>query len=157
MKEVPLTQGKVALVDDIDWPLVSAQKWRAAFIVDRWYAVGTVDGNNNTYLHRFITDAPRGTEVDHINHDDLDCRRENMRITTRSQNAQNLKGAHRDSLTGVRGVSFDKRVGRYQASVHIRRIHISLGYHATLAAAEQAAIEGRRRLMTHAPESAVPA
>lgn len=53
-------------------------------------------------LHRFIMEAPRGIEVDHINHDTLDNRRENLRLVTKSQNQQNIGGAHRDSRSGVR-------------------------------------------------------
>lgn len=157
MREVPLTQGKVAVVDASDWPVVAPHRWRAALIRGHWYACATVDGNNNTYLHRFLTGCPRGTEVDHINGDGLDCRRINMRFATRSQNAQNLQGAHRDSLTGVRGVTFDKWAGRYRAVVIVNRQPIRLGYFRSLAAAERAAIEGRRRFMTHSSECERPA
>lgn len=156
-REVQLTQGLTALIDERDWPSVSAHRWRAAFIVDRWYAVGAVDGNNNTYLHRFVMNAPRGVEVDHINHNELDCRRQNLRLATRRQNAENQKGAHRDSRTGVRGVSFDKRAGRYHVQVVSNYRNHSGGYYADLGAAESAAINLRRRLMTHSSECERPA
>lgn len=41
------------------------------------------------YLHRVITDAPAGMEVDHINHDSLDNRRCNLRVVTHKQNLNN--------------------------------------------------------------------
>lgn len=53
-------------------------------------------------LHRLIANAPAGTEVDHINHDQLDCRRANLRVCTRAQNAMNVRG--RCSLSGHRGI-----------------------------------------------------
>jgi hypothetical protein len=43
------------------------------------------------YLHRFILDAPLGVEVDHRDGNGLDCRRSNLRIATRSQNAMNVE------------------------------------------------------------------
>jgi len=126
--EVQLTQGKTAIIDDSDAALVGAHRWRAALIVRRWYAVASVDGNNNTYLHRFITSAPRGIEVDHVDGDGLNCRRENLRLATRRQNAENLQGAHRDSLTGIRGVTFDKWAGRYRVQVVSNYQNHSGGY-----------------------------
>ena len=44
------------------------------------------------YLHRFIADCPDDMEVDHINHDKLDNRRENLRIVKHDVNARNNIG-----------------------------------------------------------------
>jgi len=41
------------------------------------------------YLHRLLTGCPDGLEVDHINRDKYDNRRDNLRIVTRSLNQQN--------------------------------------------------------------------
>jgi hypothetical protein len=54
-------------------------------------------------MHKFIMNAPKGMCVDHINHNGLDNRRENLRICTYSQNAQN-KRKRVDSGTGYKGV-----------------------------------------------------
>lgn len=161
--EVQLTRGMVALVDDEDFERVSQHKWAASPNGNRWYGQTNVkrpDGSHTTMrLHRFVLRLPPGRlpEVDHENHDGLDCRKENLRQLTRSQNAQNQRGAHRDSLTGVRGVSFDKRWGRYKVVVITGRRSIYLGSYPTIAAAEQAAIAGRRKYMSHSPECAVKA
>ena len=54
-------------------------------------------------MHKFIMNAPKGMCVDHINHDGLDNRRENLRICTYSQNSQN-KRRRVDSKSGYKGV-----------------------------------------------------
>ncbi|MFD1755949.1 HNH endonuclease [Rufibacter sediminis] len=40
------------------------------------------------YLHRFIMGAPEDLEVDHKNHQTLDCRRENLECITPEVNKQ---------------------------------------------------------------------
>jgi hypothetical protein len=58
------------------------------------------------YLHRWLMTAPKGKVVDHINHDTLDNRRENLRIVDISTNVFNRKGAQKNNLSsGARGVS----------------------------------------------------
>ena len=66
---------------------------------------------NNKYsvrLHRIITQAEYGAEVDHINHDKFDNRKCNLRICTHKQNCRNRKST---------GVCFDKHSGKYQSYI----------------------------------------
>lgn len=97
--EVPLSQGRVALIDAADAERVLAFKWSALCTSPgrkkpRWYGYRhdySVKPPKGIYLHRFILDATQGVEVDHWNGDGLDCRRANLRLATRSQNAQNIR------------------------------------------------------------------
>jgi hypothetical protein len=63
--EIPLTQGKVAIIDDQDWPLVAPYRWYAIRNTDRrrWYAVATpLDGNRRkakVKMHNLITSYSR--------------------------------------------------------------------------------------------------
>lgn len=88
-KELILTGGEVALVDDEDYPLLSRHKWQLSH--DDGYAVTTVQtrfGKNNTfYLHRFIIGG--FCTCDHINLNKLDCRKENLRRATMQENGWN--------------------------------------------------------------------
>lgn len=57
-------------------------------------------GNNYQRLHRFIMNAPKGKEVDHINHNTLDNTKNNLKVCTRFENQQNLSSKATEQ-TGV--------------------------------------------------------
>jgi hypothetical protein len=79
-------------------------------------------------LHRYLTEAPDGAVVDHINGDPSDNRRCNLRITTQSGNMCNSR-LRSDSTTGYKGVSMDKRDGMYRAYIYYKGKQIALGYY----------------------------
>lgn len=133
MKEIPLTQGKVALVDDDDFEWLNQSKWLAKTSFGLWYAVNrtTVAGKPTVVLmHRLITSAPIGMEVDHIDGDGLNNTRRNLRIVTRNQNRFNLR-LRADNKSGYKGVFCDKRTGRWCAHIGFYGQRKNLGYFAT--------------------------
>ena len=75
--------------------------------------------------------APRGFVWDHINCDVLDNRRSNLRIATYTINAIN-KSVERQSVTGSRGVRFDKRsrIRQWIAGIGVQGQEIWLGSYA---------------------------
>lgn len=103
MIQIPLTQGKVALVDDEDAPL-AAFRW-CAFRSGkhRWYAMRTVKGRT-VLMHRVILQTDM--EVDHANGDGLDNRRENLRPATRQGQCRNSR-PREGGKSVFRGVCFD--------------------------------------------------
>lgn len=66
-------------------------------------------------------DIPCGMEVDHVNRDGTDDRIENLRLATRAQNAWNTCG-HRDSASGMKGVTHEPRTGKWYARIGKRHI-----------------------------------
>ncbi len=112
MREIELTQGKVALVDDEDYAELSKHKWHAAKIGKRWYAsrnVGKRPYRRQVYMHRQILNPPPGFECDHINGNGLDNRRCNLRVCTHSQNLQNQRiGGGASEFKGVHWYKRDK-------------------------------------------------
>lgn len=78
----------VSVIDDEEAALAAVAWYRSA----QGYAVRTVGrgrAKRAELLHRVIMGAPRGAEVDHLNHDTLDNRRANLRLTDKSGNMQN--------------------------------------------------------------------
>lgn len=108
--EISLNDGLVTLVSDEDYETLRRHKWRALrpnsragrYVIRR---LSRAEGRKAVYMHRQILCAPAGMEVDHINHDPLDNRRENLRLATRSQQCQNMRSPKRKGISlGLRGI-----------------------------------------------------
>lgn len=82
----------------------------------------------NIYLHRFIMNCPKDMEVDHINHNGLDNRKENLRIVTHKQNKFN-NPILSTNTSGVTGVSWSKQKNKWRAYITIDDKQKSLGYY----------------------------
>jgi len=109
MREINLTQGKIALVDDGDYDYLMQWKWHADIKSNTCYARRTIrigKKPKRVYIHRVIMNPPSNMEIDHINHNGLDNRRCNLRICTHQENTFNTNGFKRKSK--YKGVS--KRV-----------------------------------------------
>ena len=122
-KGIELTKGRIALVDDEDYERVSSYKWS---LQNTNYAASCIDGKK-TLLHRFILDVSQEQTIDHKNRDGLDCRRENLRLCTHSQNQHN-RPAQRNNSTGYKGVRWNKTNKRYAANISVDGHRIHLGY-----------------------------
>lgn len=119
MKLIPLTRGQFAKVDDEDFELFGKTKWYASVNGRHMYAARKNGGESAVYLHRAIMNAPSGMVVDHINHDTFDCRKKNLRICAVGQNNMNRRGASSHSKSGVRGVYWHKRAGKWTAMLRL--------------------------------------
>ena len=128
-REIILTQGKVALVDDEDYSTLSKYKWCAHKQKNTFYAVRQIpDGNGKQKqikMHMEIAGTPKGLVTDHINGDGLDNRRVNLRIVTKRQNSQNR---HHKKTSKYPGVSFRADLQKWQAYIKIESHQKHLGY-----------------------------
>lgn len=77
-------------------------------------------------LHRLIMNAPRGVEIDHINRNRLDNRRENLRFATDAENVRNAKLSKKNS-TGFKGVYFCQVTIRWVAAIRVNGRNYHLG------------------------------
>jgi len=141
-KEIPLTQGKVTIVDDEDFEYLNQWKWHAAKRYQTWYAKRCSTKGEGLPLkkeitmHRVIMNTRPGLHTDHINRDGLDNRRENLRECTHSQNHMN-RISHRGSSSQYKGVSWHSRDKIWQASIRINKACTYLGsFHSEIEAAK---------------------
>ena len=96
-----LTQGKISTIDAADVERVREHNWATIEVTPGYYYARNASAG---YLHRFLTHAPKGKVVDHLNGDTLDNRQANLRIVTQHENALNRRLANSNSATGIRGV-----------------------------------------------------
>jgi RimJ/RimL family protein N-acetyltransferase len=132
---IPLTQGKVALVDDEDYERVmAAGPWHATQMSNTYYAFhSTYDEHHrrgSLLMHRLLTDAPPGQGVDHINGNGLDNRRTNLRLATKAQNGINRPLPPNGSPSSqYKGVAWFKRDQCWRARIGKNSLHI--GYYSS--------------------------
>jgi hypothetical protein len=110
---IPLTQGKQAIIDEEDWPLVGHLRWYAVHARTRktrspWYAAnhstqGPEGKRPILFMHRLILGVEPGVLVDHRNGDGLDNRRGNLRGASASQNKAN-SARYTTTASGYKGV-----------------------------------------------------
>lgn len=141
MKEIELTQGKVAIVDDEDFEYISQWKWcyhSAGYAVR---AEGKRGKQVHIYMHREILKPPSGMFTDHVNGDRLDNRKINLRSCNDSQNASN-KGLQKNNTSGYKGASWCNKYKKWLSSITFtknRRVSKKfLGYFKSAEAAARA-------------------
>jgi len=123
-REIPLTQGQVALVDTEDYDWLNQWKWH---INGSGYAQRR-SGPFLISMHREIMGLKRGDprQVDHKNGERLDDRRTNLRITDQTGNTRNRKMPCVNKC-GYKGAFFHKNKNRWKAQIKINGKGIYLG------------------------------
>ena len=132
MKRIPLTQGKFAIVDDVDFDWLNQYKWYSH--IDRSKNIFYVNRGRRwgkrmitILMHRLIMNPIKGMFIDHINGNGLDNRRSNLRICTRSQNGMNRK-MQNNNTSGYKGVIWSKSAKKWQVQIIFNKKRIHLGY-----------------------------
>lgn len=118
MKQIPLSRGKFAFVDDEDFEWLSKHKWAALKRRNnRFYAVSKI-GGKSVSMHRIIlglTDS--NIFADHKDNDGLNNQRHNLRPATKEQNQYN-RGVNANNPTKRKGVN------RHRAKFQVRIRHL---------------------------------
>lgn len=144
---IPLTQGKVTVVDEADYEELSRHEWHVIKSGQTWYAQRAEhfpDGTKRSVImHRAIMDAPDNVLVDHKNGDGLLNTRDNLRLATRSQNNSNA-APRAVNTSGYKGVSWYKRDKNWKAQIGANGKMHHLGYFATAEAAARVYDEAAR-------------
>jgi hypothetical protein len=131
MKEIKLHnkyEGQVVLVDDDIFDELNIRSWQ---LNNSGYPSRTERVNGRAYIlfmHHVIMPKIEGLQIDHINRNKLDNRRENLRYVTNEQQLAN-KGSHKDSLSKYKGVYYNhkNKYSKWMASISIDGKSVCLG------------------------------
>ena len=133
MKQIPLTQGQVVLVDDADYEYLNQFKWYAyKHHSGNFYAMRTSYQKNgkqrNIRMSREILGLEFGDpqQTDHQNHNTLDNRRSKLRVCTHQENQRNQK-PQRNTTSKYKGVCWHKQRRKWIARLKINGKQIYLG------------------------------
>ena len=129
-KRIPLTQGKFAIVDDEDYDWLMQWKWCI------FKSKGIIKGACRNIrkprkiikilMHREIMHAPQDKQIDHKDHNILNNRKENLRLCTNSQNAQNQRPI-RGGFSKYKGVCRLKGSSKWVAQIKFLGKSVTLG------------------------------
>lgn len=123
MKQIPLTKGYFAIVDDEDFEWLSQWKWQ----YQGGYARATINGKG-VLMHRFILGVTDPfVQVDHKNITGTDNRKSNIRICTKQENMRN-KAVCKSSKSGYKGVTWSKGICKWNVRIMVDKKAIHLGY-----------------------------
>lgn len=127
MKKIKLTKGQYALVDDDDFKYLNEVSW---FYLEPGYAARSIRQGTKIIkqlMHRVIMNTPKGLEVDHINENKLDNRRQNLRNCLVRENRRNRKSL-RNNTSGYKGVCWYKKSKKWVAKISFNGKRYHLGY-----------------------------
>ena len=122
-KQISLTRGYVAIVDDEDYEMLNQWNWRVMISKGTAYAIRHQNNGVGKYasvlMHRQIMDPSKGVMVDHRDGNGLNNQRANLRIATYHENARNRQGYRHNKSTKFKGVSWDSARDRWAAYIRI--------------------------------------
>lgn len=108
-----LGEGKFCFVDAEDFERLNKYKWSL-------HDNGAVRNQNDklVFMQHEIVKPGKGFLIDHRNRNNLDNRKANLRICTKSQNSMN-RGLQANNTSGYRGVSFNKVCKKWEAYIKL--------------------------------------
>lgn len=134
MKEIKLSKGMVALVDDEDYEYLNQFKWYLTHShYKHYYAIRSVCVNKkykSIRMHRDIMMPNHNQEIDHIDHNGLNNQKLNLRICSRAENSRNRTPIGESKYLGVSYVYSkykDKIYSSIRAYITIKDKYIHLG------------------------------
>jgi HNH endonuclease/AP2 domain len=125
MKEIVLHDGQLCQVSDEDYDYLNQWAWTH-------YKTGgprrfqRPDQIRMSFVVADRMGLKHPNEIDHIDRNSNNNQRSNLRAATKSQNQAN-RNLNSNSLTGLKGVSFNIRRNKYRARIMVNYKEISLG------------------------------
>lgn len=133
MKQIPLSQGKFALVDDEDYEFLMQWKWYTYWSWNTFYVARNSSikgGKKKCFLkiHRVILNvSDSNLYVDHIDGNGLNNQKSNLRVCTNSENSRN-RGAQANNKSGFKGVCWYAKGSKWHAQITVNKNNVHIGY-----------------------------
>lgn len=149
MKEVLMPNGKISMVDDQDFELVSEFNWhmsKGGYVRRRVKCTSNERKYDFMFMHRFIMGLAKGDKsvIDHIDGNKLNNQRSNLRICSAADNSRNRR-KNKTNKIGFKGIGKSGK-SRYRASIKFNYKSIYLGVFDTPEEAHKAYCEAASRL-----------
>ena len=124
-KKIELTKGRFCIVDDENYEYLNQWNW---FYTNEYAARKPSKeeslNRKNWLMHRLIMNCPEDMQIDHINSNMLDNRKENLRICTPNQNRRN-RSKNKNSASQYKGVG--KSYNKWCARIKVNKKLLHLG------------------------------
>lgn len=117
--------NKYIKVSEEDFDMLNQYSWTIEKSGRRFYATTRINGVK-IRMHRLLLKPKKTQQVDHINHNGLDNRRENIRLSTHIQNTRNRERTNKRKQR-YKGVHYHKKMKKYQASISYNKRRYFLG------------------------------
>jgi HNH endonuclease len=129
MKEIILTKGMVARVDDADFENINRYNWYPMIKKMKTetvhYACSSQD--KTILMHRLIMNPAKGLVVHHIDGDGLNNQRDNLILCTVAIHSH--LGSHTPNKTGYKGVQFIPKLNKYRVTIRMMGKRRIVGYY----------------------------
>jgi hypothetical protein len=130
-KEIYLTKGYKAIVDDCDFEWLNEINWCACENKNTVYALHSFKNKDTgkhemIAMHRLILGVTNKFKVDHVDRDGLNNTRENLRYCTHADNDHNMGVKRKNNTTGYKGISF------YPEGIKDKPFTAHIGFHGKL-------------------------
>lgn len=123
---------KTIIIDREDYEKINFVKWSVIRDHNTFYAIAKNPTTHRTMrMHRIILGVNGCMSVDHINHNGLDNRKQNLKECTHYENTQNVL-IRKDNSTGFKGVSFSKKSNKYVARITKNKKRLWVGQFNTI-------------------------
>lgn len=126
MKEIKLTRGKIALVDDDDFEYLNQWKWYTEPFFNTFYARKSTRnkrGNIKTRMHSLLMKPKEGFVIDHIDRNGLNNQKSNLRICKSHDNLTNCP-KRIDSKNKYKGVRILKHLKTNPYEARIKNLYL---------------------------------
>lgn len=115
------------IFDDEDYNLINQYHW----FIDSWGYCVANKNYKTIYMHRLILEHNNvditDKEIDHINRNKLDNRKENLKTCSRYENSIN-RDIFKNNKSGYKGICWSKKYNKWRVYITVNKKQIHLGY-----------------------------